>query len=150
MGMNVSSRERKMFKEPSHSQPSAPSSKLKKMLFALETVEAQLQTLCIREVVGITLPTAPRLHKSSYCCRHHLSCFQEQLSSPGCSKRMLSSAMAPSCKQAFHLRLRAHPVSALLIVLPVSFPFLATILCVLLLSPFCFLSRVHYGVPTVH
>lgn len=35
MGMNIPSRERKMFKEPCHSQPSAPSCKPRKRLLAL-------------------------------------------------------------------------------------------------------------------
>lgn len=122
-----------MFKEPCHSQPSAPSSKLRKMLFSF------------REVVGITLTTAPIFSQiklpvpiavsitvplRSQLHQKEAIFWYGSLMQMGILPEVKGPFLCPLCWFASSLSL------------PPNY------LCFLLLSPFCFLSRVHW-VPAV-
>lgn len=85
----------------------------------------------------------------SYCCQHHCHCFQEQF--PTCPELLQKEAVFwyGSFMQTGILPEAKGPFLCLLCWFASSLPLPLYYLCFLLLSPFCFLSRVHHWVPAV-
>lgn len=125
--MNPSSGEGKMFKEPCHSQPSAPSSKLSKICLCKRKEKLSYKP-CVQEVVGIT----PARASIPFCKSGHLiptatsitaATFRSSSACPGCSKTAVLSYVS-LMRQMFYQKTKLNSCISSAAILATFLPFL--------------------------